>query len=98
MLAYCAEKKRDKVLFIDVAHIYPPYKKALGLQPFKYTKDGQGTPKLKHISIDTLMEAIRSLYNVKDPSDQSRVERYLPSVFTALYDAHPWTSLEQALS
>jgi hypothetical protein len=87
MLAYCAEKQRDKVLFIDVAHIYPPYKKALGLQPFKYTKDGHGTPKLKHISIDTLMEAIRSLYNVKDPSDQSRVERYLPSVFTALYDA-----------
>jgi hypothetical protein len=87
MLAYCAEQKRDKVLFIDTAHSYHPYKKILGLQPFKYDKDGKGWPKLKHLSVDTLMEALRSLYNVKDPAEQSRVERYLPSVFSALYDA-----------
>lgn len=87
MLAYCAEKKREKVLFIDTEHAYSPYKKILGLQPFKYDKDGRPWPKLKHISIDVLMEAVRSLYNVKDPAEQSRVERYLPDVFAALYDA-----------
>ena len=87
MLAYCAEQKRDKVLFIDTAHAYHPYKKTLGLQPFKYDKAGKPWPKLKHISVDTLMEAIRSLYNVKDPAEQSRIERYLPDVFTALYDS-----------
>lgn len=87
MLAYCAEQKRDKVLFIDTNHIYSPYKKTLGLQPFKYDKDGRGWPKLKHLSVDMLMEAIRSLYNVKDPAEQSRIERYLPAVFSTLYEA-----------
>jgi hypothetical protein len=87
MLAYCAEKKRDKVLFIDPAHSDSPYKKVLGLNPFKYDKDGRGWPKLQRISVNTLMNAVRSLYSVKDPAEQSRVERYLPAVFTALYDA-----------
>lgn len=87
MLAYCAEKKRDKVLFIDTAHSYHPYKKTIGLQPFKYDKDGKGWPKLKRLSVSTLMETMRSLYNVKDPAEQSRIERYLPDVFSALYDA-----------
>lgn len=88
MLAYCAEKKRDKVLFFDAEHSYTPYKKTLGLQPFKYDRDRRGWPKLKRISVDVLMAAIRDLYNVKDPAEQSRVERYLPDVFSALYDAH----------
>lgn len=87
MLAYCAEKKRDKVLFIDTNHIYSPYKKTLGLQPFKYDKDGRAWPKLKDISVNVLMETIRSLYNVKDPSEQGRIERYLPAIFGTLYEA-----------
>jgi hypothetical protein len=87
MLAYCAEKKKDKVLFIDPSHSDPPYKKVLGLNPFKYDQDGKGWPKLQRISVTTLMNAVRSLYSVKDPAEQSRVERYLPTVFTALYDA-----------
>lgn len=87
MLAYCAEKKRDKVLFIDTNHFYSPYKKVLGLQPFKYDKNGKPWPKLKHLSVDTLMEAVRALYNVKDPAEQSRIERYLPSIFATLYEA-----------
>lgn len=87
MLAYCAEVKRDKVLFIDPEHSFPPYKKVIGLQPFRYIRDGGYSPKLKHISITTLMNAVRSLYSVKDPAEQSRVERYLPLVFSALYDA-----------
>lgn len=33
------------------------------------------------------MAAVRSPYNVKDPAEQSRVERYLPAVFSVLYDA-----------
>jgi hypothetical protein len=87
MLAYCAEKKIEKVLFIDPAHTFHPYKKVIGLQPFRYAKDGNYSPKLKHISGTTLMNAVRSLYSVKDPSEQSRVERYLPLVFDALYDS-----------
>jgi hypothetical protein len=87
MLAYCTEQKRDKVLFIDPAHVDYPFKKVVGLQPFRYDREGKEWPKLKRISVDTLMSAVRSLYNVKDPAEQSRVERYLPSVFTALYDA-----------
>lgn len=87
MLAYCAEKKRNKVLFIDTEHAYLPYKKTIGLQPFKYDKNGRPWPKLKRVSVDVLMETVRSLFNVKDPAEQSRVERYLPDVFSALYDA-----------
>jgi hypothetical protein len=87
MLAYCAEKGVKKVLFIDPAHADHPYRKVAGLQPFKYDKDGRGWPKLKRISVGTLMNAVRSLYSVKDPAEQSRVERYLPAVFSALYDA-----------
>ena len=64
MLAYCAEQKRDKVLFIDTAHTYSPYKKTLALQPFKYDKDGRSWPKLKRMSVDMLMESIRVLFNV----------------------------------
>jgi hypothetical protein len=86
MLAYCAEKKRDKVLFIDTAHSFFPYKKTLGLQPFKYLT-GKPVPKLKHISVSVLMEAIRNLYNVKDPAEQGRIERYLPAIFSTLYQA-----------
>lgn len=87
MLLYCAEQGRDKVLYIDTEHSYHPYKKTIGLQPFKYDRNGQAAPKLRHLSLDMLMGAIRSLYNVKDPAEQSRIERYLPSVLTALYDA-----------
>ena len=87
MLAYCAEKNRDKVLFIEPAHVFHPYKKVIGLQPFQYDKDGRPWPKLKRLSVDTLMETVRSLYNVKDPAEQSRVERYLPPVFATLYEA-----------
>lgn len=86
MLAYCAEQKRDRVLFLDTSHSYFPHKKTLGLQPFKY-HSGRPVPKLKHISVDVLMESIRSLYNVKDPSEQSRIERYLPAIFSTLYEA-----------
>lgn len=87
MLAYCAEQGKDKVLFIDPAHADNPYKKVIGLQPFKYDRYGQKHDKLKRVSITTLMRSVRSLYNVKDPAEQSRVERYLPAVFAALYDA-----------
>lgn len=87
MLAYCAEKGLEKVLFIDPAHADHPHYKVVGLQPFQFDKDGKGWPKLKRVSVGTLMNAVRSLYNVKDPSEQSRVERYLPAVFSALYDA-----------
>jgi hypothetical protein len=87
MLSYCTEKGRQNVLFIDPSHADPPYKKVIGLQPFKYTPDGQTSTKLRRISITTLMNAVRSLYSVKDPAKQSYIERYLPAVFTALYDA-----------
>lgn len=87
MLAYCAEQGKQNVLFIDPAHADHPYNKVIGLQPFKYDRDGAKWPKLKRISVSTLMNAVRSLYNVKDPAEQSRVERYLPAVFSALYDA-----------
>jgi len=87
LLAYCAEKKKQNVLFIDLAHIYDPHKKIVALQPFKYDKDSQRRPQLRTISVDTLTQAVRDLYGVKDPSDQSRIERYLKPVFAALYDA-----------
>jgi hypothetical protein len=86
MLAYCAEMKRDKVLFIDTAHAFFPYKKVLGLQPFKY-QAGKPVPKLRQFSVSTLMEAIRNLYNVKDPAETGRIERYLPAIFATLYQA-----------
>jgi hypothetical protein len=87
LLAYCAEQRKEKVLFLDPSHIYAPHKKVLGLNPFRYDKDGEKRPKLRQISITTLMGAVRSLYGVKDPAEQSRIERYLPPVFSALYDS-----------
>lgn len=92
MLAYCAEKKIKNVLFIEPAHADPPYKKVVGLQPFRYSKQDSYRDKSRRISVSTLMSGVRSLYSVKDPAEQNRVERYLPAVFTALYDArHPLT-------
>jgi hypothetical protein len=85
LLAYCAEKNKKNVLFIDTEHSHET-KKVIGLNPFLY-KDGHPTSKLKDISIRTLMGAVRDLYGVKDPAEQSRIERYLPKVFEALYDA-----------
>ena len=87
LLAYCAEQHKQNVLFIEPADTYAPFKKVVGLNPFRYDKDGQNWPKLRQISVDTLMRAVRDLYSVRDPSEQSRIERYLPLVFAALYDA-----------
>ena len=87
LLAYCAEKQKQNVLFIDPAHAYSPHKKVPSLRPFQYDPDGAKRPQLRQASVDTLMRAIRDLYGVKDPAEQSRIERYLPMVFTALYDA-----------
>lgn len=85
LLAYCAQKKKKKVLFIDTEDYYQT-RKVTGLNPFIY-KEGHPTAKLKDISVRTLMGAVRDLYSVKDPAEQSRIERYLPKVFEALYDA-----------
>jgi hypothetical protein len=87
LLAYCAEQQKQNVLFIDPSHAYAPHKKVAALRPFRYDKDGKGWPRLRQESVDTLMRALRDLYGVKDPAEQSRIERYLPSVFSALYDA-----------
>lgn len=86
MLAHCAEKNIQNVLYIYPAANFRA-KKFVGFQPFKYDKDGRTYPHLKDISINILMNAVRNLYSVKDPADQSRIERYLPKVFGALYDA-----------
>ncbi|MDT7540571.1 MAG: hypothetical protein QOE33_475 [Acidobacteriota bacterium] len=85
-LAYCAEKSLPNVLYVDLDHAYSPYKKLLGLQPFKYDEEGQPAPRLRQRSIDILMGTVRALYGVKDPTVQSNIERYLPAVFAALYD------------
>lgn len=87
LLAYCAEQGKRNVLFIEPSHTFAPFKKVAGLNPFRYDRDGQRRPKLKQLSVDTLMKAVRDLYGVKDPSEQSRIERYLPPIFAALYDA-----------
>jgi len=84
LVAYCAEQEKQNVLLISPSHTYEPVKKTVGLNPFK---ESSRDPELRQSSIDTLMRAIRALYGVKDPSEQSRIERYLPLVFTALYDA-----------
>ncbi|HST50464.1 MAG TPA: hypothetical protein VLJ61_00535, partial [Pyrinomonadaceae bacterium] len=86
ILAYCAERDIQNVLYIYPAANFRA-KKFVGFQPFKYDKDGRTYPHLREVSIRILMNAVRSLYSVKDPSEQSRVERYLPAVFAALYDA-----------
>lgn len=78
LLAYCAEKDKKNVLYIDTDS-----QKVIGINSFLY-KDSRS----KDISIRTLMSAVRDLFGVKDPADQARIERYLPKVFEALYDAH----------
>jgi hypothetical protein len=87
LLSYCAERKKQNVLFIEPAHAYEPYKKSIGLSPFRYKSDGSSAPEFKQESVDTLMSAVRDLYSVSDPADTSRIERYLGPVFAALYDA-----------
>jgi hypothetical protein len=87
LLAYCTEQQKQNVLFIDPSHAYAPHKKVPSLRPFQYDRDGTARPRLRQLSVDTLMRALRDLYGVKDPAEQSRIERYLPLVFAALYDA-----------
>lgn len=87
ILAYCAESQKQNVLFIDPSHAYSPHKKTPSLRPFQYDRDGAARAHLRQLSVDTLMRSLRDLYGVKDPAEQSRIERYLPLVFSALYDA-----------
>jgi hypothetical protein len=86
MLAHCAERNIQNVLYMYPAANFKA-KKFVSFQPFKYDKDGRTYPHLKEVSINILMNAVRALYSVKDPSENSRIERYLPTVFGALYDA-----------
>jgi len=87
LLSYCAEKGKQNVLYIDIDDSFPPHKKTISLNPFRYDKDGKPSPKRRYNSVDVLMRAIRDLYGVKDPGQQSVIERYLPAVFYALYDS-----------
>jgi hypothetical protein len=87
LLSYCAEKGKQNVLYIDVDDSFAPLKKMVGLNPFRYDKDGKPSPKRRYNSVDVLMRAVRDLYGVKDPGEQAVIERYLPSVFYALYDS-----------
>lgn len=86
VLRYCAYKKIKKVCLIDPYHQHE-YNTITGISPFNYTSDGAKSDYLKQINVTDFMDTLRVLFNVKDPSDQMRIERYMPSVLSALYDA-----------
>ena len=87
VLKWCCHKKLEKVCLIDPYHRFQ-YNKIPGLSPFLYLKDGTKTAKLRETSISDFGDTIRNFSGTKDFAETFRIERYLPSVLTALYDAH----------
>lgn len=88
VLKYCCEKKIEKVCLIDPYHRFEaPYYTVPKLSPFLYTADGIKSDKLREVSISDTLDTVRILFNVKDPSEQPRIERYLPAVLNVLYDS-----------
>lgn len=85
VLKYCADKKIEKVCLIDPYHRHE-YNTITGLSPFLYTSEGRKSDFLKETCVKDFQDTTHTLFNVKDPSDQMRIERYLPSVLNVLYD------------
>lgn len=83
---YCCYKGIKKVCLIDPFHRYD-FRKLPGIQPFLYTKEGAKNDRLKAYSIQDILDTMRILFNVKDPADTPRLERYLNSVLSILYDS-----------
>ena len=86
VLRYCAYKKIKKVCLIDPYHRFE-YNTVPGLSPFLYTSEGLKSDYLKEMSVKDFQDTSHVLFNVKEESSQMRIERYLPSVLNALYDA-----------
>jgi hypothetical protein len=85
VLRYCAHKGLNKVCLIDPYHRFQ-YNRIPVINPFLYASDGD-SEKLKETSIKDVLDSVRVLFSTKDPADTGRVERYLPALLTALYDA-----------
>jgi hypothetical protein len=94
ILKYCCYKNIRKVCLIDPSHAYEKYYKVPGLQPFLYTADGRKSDKLRSLSVQDLTDTMRVLFNIKDPGDTARLERFMPPIFNILYDAE--STLRQA--
>jgi hypothetical protein len=86
VLKYCAYKKIEKVCLIDPYHRFQ-YNKVPGLTPFLYRAGGVPSDKLKETSVKDFQDTVRTFSSIKDPAETFRIERYLPAVLTALYDA-----------
>ncbi len=87
VLKYCCDRGIKKVCLIDPYHRYHPHNRVPGLSPFLYTAEGKPSRKLKAICITDFLDTIRVLFNT-DPTFTANIERYLPLVLGAMYDAH----------
>ena len=88
VLKYCYKKDFKKVLLIDPSHRFD-YGKVPALSPFIYPADKNESgvsDRLKLYSLGIVRDTIRVLFK-DDPLTTSRINRYLRSVLTLLYNA-----------
>jgi len=86
VLRWCCYKKQKNVLLIDPHHRFD-YGKIPALSPFLYDKDGRPFERLRLYSQEIILDTLRVLFNVSDPAETPRIERYLPSLLKILYNA-----------
>lgn len=94
MLRWCCwqnkHKNRNiKVCLIDPYHRYPEsgYGVVPAITPFIYDKKGAPSAYLRDKTIHDLQDAVNVFTSNSDPANTMNVARYLPAIFTALYDA-----------
>ena len=88
VLQYCAYKGKDKVIFIDPAHIYS-HKKIIGLSPFL------DAPSLEDACVTNIFDTIKIIFGTKDESETPMIGKFLPAILHVLYKAK--ASLYEAL-
>lgn len=80
VLRYCAYKGRDKVIFIDPAHLFS-HGKVIGLNPFL---DHQS---LEDACVTNVFDIVKIIFGTKDESETPMIAKYLPAILHVLYKA-----------
>jgi hypothetical protein len=89
VLKWCCKQGLEKVCLIDPHHIEKLHTVPC-INPFLYHRDRDALvkiPKLKKTSVDTIVDAVRVLFQVKDAAQNSFINRYLPAVLNCLWEA-----------
>lgn len=78
ILRYCASIGHDKVFLVDPNHRYK-FSRIPAINPFHCR------PSLIEASVSNMMDTMRTVFGVKDPSNTNIIEKYLPALFSVLH-------------